>query len=81
MAAQMEVSGTGTGSGLRFLVLAATPTRLYLFTGITSLEATFGAYTGTGTVNGRPPKITELPSTLKSRCPKPTPDTRHPMLP
>ena len=66
-AVEMEVSGTG--SSLRYLILAATPTRLYVFNGGGSLEITFG----------RPPKITELPSGRQSRSASRTQTSSHPL--
>lgn len=42
MGLQMET--TGTNNGIRYYVMAVTPTRLYSFTGIGSLESVFASY-------------------------------------
>ncbi|KAI5058038.1 hypothetical protein GOP47_0026208 [Adiantum capillus-veneris] len=50
---QMEASSVG--QQVRYFLMAITPTRLYSFTGLGSLEATFAAYAD------RPVRFTELP--------------------
>ncbi|KAI5068926.1 hypothetical protein GOP47_0015227 [Adiantum capillus-veneris] len=50
---QMETSSVG--QQVRYFLMAITPTRLYSFTGLGSLEATFAAYAD------RPVRLTELP--------------------
>lgn len=50
---QMETSGTSPQ--MRYFIMAVTPTRLYSFTGLGSLEAVFAAYAD------RPKHFTELP--------------------
>ncbi|MCO5603326.1 hypothetical protein L7F22_057476 [Adiantum nelumboides] len=50
---QMETSSVG--QQVRYFFMAITPTRLYSFTGLGSLEATFSAYAD------RPVRFTELP--------------------
>ncbi|KAL3688498.1 hypothetical protein R1sor_014807 [Riccia sorocarpa] len=53
---QMET--VGTGASTRYLVVAATPSRLYVFVGSGSLEATFQAY------ENQVIRFTELPGEL-----------------
>jgi hypothetical protein len=56
MAFQMET--TGTSSGIRYYLMAVTPTRLYSFTGNGSLETVFTSYID------RPPHFMELPGEI-----------------
>eukprot|EP00850_Spirogloea_muscicola_P002070 SM000008S22159 [mRNA] locus=s8:142254:150448:+ [translate_table: standard] len=55
---QMET--TGTAPSLRYFVMAVTPTRLYVFTGVGTLEAVFTPY------STQLPRYTELPSTYNA---------------
>ncbi|XP_042039227.1 vacuolar sorting protein 18-like isoform X1 [Salvia splendens] len=40
----LQMETTGTNNGIRYYVMAVTPTRLYSFTGIGSLESVFASY-------------------------------------